>query len=105
MTLPKTYKAASFEKKDDKLTLKDVELKLPEPGQVLVKVLATGVCHSDCAVQAGAFGPLFPRIPGHEIIGDVAAVGDGEKKWKVGDRVGGPWHGGKSLEPYTNAVC
>lgn len=33
-------------------------------------------------------------IPGHEMIGSVAAIGPGEKKWKVGDRVGGPWHGG-----------
>jgi len=33
-------------------------------------------------------------VPGHELIGDVAAVGDGESRWKVGDRVGGPWHGG-----------
>jgi D-arabinose 1-dehydrogenase-like Zn-dependent alcohol dehydrogenase len=33
-------------------------------------------------------------IPGHEVIGTVVAVGPGEKKWKEGDRVGGPWHGG-----------
>ena len=36
----------------------------------------------------------FPLIPGHEVIGIVVAVGPGEKKWKEGDRVGGPWHGG-----------
>ncbi|KAF3041854.1 hypothetical protein E8E12_000291 [Didymella heteroderae] len=36
----------------------------------------------------------FPRIPGHEMIGDIVAVGVGEKKWQVGDRVGGAWHGG-----------
>ncbi len=35
-----------------------------------------------------------PLIPGHEIIGNIAAVGPGEKTWKVGDRVGAPWHGG-----------
>ena len=35
-----------------------------------------------------------PRIPGHEVIGHVVAVGPHEKQWKVGDRVGGPWHGG-----------
>lgn len=32
-------------------------------------------------------------VPGHEAIGDVVAVGDGEKSWKIGDRVGGGWHG------------
>jgi D-arabinose 1-dehydrogenase-like Zn-dependent alcohol dehydrogenase len=35
----------------------------------------------------------FPRIPGHEVIGTVVAVGPDEKKWKIGDKVGGPWHG------------
>ena len=39
-----------------------------------------------------------PRIPGHETVGDVVAVGPGEKKWKVGDRVGAPWHGGHDGE-------
>lgn len=63
-SLPKTYKAAVFESKDAKLTIKDIDLKEPEKGQVLVKVLATGVCHSDAAVGAGAFGNSFPIIPG-----------------------------------------
>ncbi len=55
-TLPKTYKAAVFEKANEKLTIKDVELKQPEEGQVLIKVLAEGICHSDAMVQTGAFG-------------------------------------------------
>lgn len=42
----------------------------------------------------GGFGNSFPIIPGHEVIGEVVAVGEGEKKWKEGDRVGAPWHGG-----------
>ena len=94
-SLPNTYKAAVFESRDAPLTIKDVELKLPEPGQVLVKVLATGVCHSDSMVRDGSMGNSFPRVPGHEIIGNVAAIPKGENKWKVGDRVGGPWHGGQ----------
>jgi D-arabinose 1-dehydrogenase-like Zn-dependent alcohol dehydrogenase len=93
--LPKTYKAASFEAKNAPLTIKDVELKLPGPGQVLVKVIATGVCHTDMAVQDGTLGNSFPIVPGHEIIGEVAAIPEGEKKWKLGDCVGGGWHGGK----------
>lgn len=93
-SLPKTYKAAVFEKAGAPLTIKEVELKLPSPGEVLVKVLAVGVCHSDSAVQSGIFGNSFPIVPGHEVIGNVVAVGEGEKKWKEGDRVGGPWHGG-----------
>ena len=62
--------------------------------QVLVKVLACGVCHSDTAAGQGVFGNSFPIIPGHEVIGEVAAVPESEKRWKEGDRVGGPWHGG-----------
>jgi D-arabinose 1-dehydrogenase-like Zn-dependent alcohol dehydrogenase len=93
-SLPKTYKAAVIEAKDAPFTLKDIELQLPSAGEVLVKVLAVGVCHSDAGVQAGALGNSFPIIPGHELIGDVAAIPDGEKRWKVGNRVGGPWHGG-----------
>lgn len=95
-SLPKTYKVASIEKVNAPFTVKDVELKLPERGQVLVKVLATGVCHSDAAVQRGLLGNSFPIIPGHEIIGDIVAVGEGESKWEEGDRVGGAWHGGES---------
>ncbi|KAL9599536.1 MAG: hypothetical protein Q9219_003780 [cf. Caloplaca sp. 3 TL-2023] len=93
-TLPKTYKAAMFKKANEKLTIEEVDLKQPEQGQVLVKVLANGVCYSDIMAQSGAMGGPFPIVPGHEIIGDVAAVGPGEKKWKVGERVGGAWHGG-----------
>lgn len=52
------------------------------------------MCHSDAVVQAGSFGNGFPIVPGHEIIGTVAAVGPGVEKWKVGERVGGAWHGG-----------
>ncbi|KAL8647088.1 MAG: hypothetical protein Q9210_005761 [Variospora velana] len=92
--LPNTYKAAVFKKANEKLTIEDVKLKEPEQGHVLIKVLANGVCHTDVMVQSGAMGSSFPIIPGHEMIGTVAAIASGEKKWKVGDRVGGPWHGG-----------
>ena len=94
MSLPKTYKAAVFEKKGEPLVFKQLDLKLPQPGEILIKVLACGVCHSDWADQQQLFGNSLPRIPGHEVIGDVAAVPDTEKRWKVGDRVGAPWHGG-----------
>jgi hypothetical protein len=52
-SLPKTYKAAVFEKQDAPITIKDVPLKHPSTGEVLVKVIACGVCHSDAMVQAG----------------------------------------------------
>ncbi|KAJ1025237.1 hypothetical protein NDA16_002741 [Ustilago loliicola] len=92
-SLPKTYKAAIFEEVGKPLVFRDLELKHPEEGQILVKVEACGVCRSDALVQGGGFGPL-PRIPGHEIVGKVVEVGAHVKGWKEGDRVGGAWHGG-----------
>ena len=91
--LPKTYKAAVVEKANEPFAFRDLPLEAPTEGHILVKVLACGVCHSDAYVYGGGFGTL-PRIPGHEIVGEVAAIPSTEKKWKVGDRVGGTWHGG-----------
>lgn len=56
MSLPKTFKIAIFKKINDPLTFEDVDLKEPTEGEVLIKVLATGVCHSDADVQVGGFG-------------------------------------------------
>ncbi|KAI9709486.1 MAG: hypothetical protein M1820_003246 [Bogoriella megaspora] len=91
--LPKTFKAAVVEEANKPFVFKELPLELPKEGQVLIKVLACGVCHTDAVQYAGQFGPL-PRIMGHEIVGDVVAVPPSEKKWKVGERVGGTWHGG-----------
>lgn len=93
-SLPKTYKAAVIESKGAPFTIKELELKQPGPKQVLVKILACGVCHTDSFTQAGLTGDVFPRVPGHELIGDVVAVGDGVSRVTIGDRAGGPWHGG-----------
>ncbi|KAI1432869.1 alcohol dehydrogenase [Xylaria sp. CBS 124048] len=93
-SLPKTYKAAVAEKAGGPLVIKEFELKQPGPNQILVKVIACGVCHSDIDINAGGFGDIFPRVPGHEIVGDVVAIGEGVKAFSKGDRVGGPWHGG-----------
>jgi propanol-preferring alcohol dehydrogenase len=74
-----------------------VEREIPEPGsgQVRIKVEACGVCHSDVLVRSGAFpGLKLPRIPGHEIAGNIDKVGSNVNTWKAGDRVGVGWHGG-----------
>ncbi|RSM01954.1 hypothetical protein CEP52_008244 [Fusarium oligoseptatum] len=93
--LPSSYKAVVAEGPGIPLKFIEVPLAQPEAGQVLVRVLTCGVCHSDAALQQGYLGPhLLPRVPGHEIVGDVVAVGDGVTKFGVGDRVGGTWHGG-----------
>jgi D-arabinose 1-dehydrogenase-like Zn-dependent alcohol dehydrogenase len=67
----------------------------PQPGWVRIKVQACGVCHSDSLVKEGLWpGIQYPRVPGHEVIGLVDAVGEGVKPWKNGQRVGVGWHGG-----------
>ncbi|WP_118185049.1 zinc-dependent alcohol dehydrogenase family protein [Paraburkholderia phosphatilytica] len=66
----------------------------PGPGQLLVDVHACGVCRTDLHVVDGELAdPKRPVIPGHEIVGLVAALGDGVDGFQVGDRVGVPWLG------------
>ncbi|MCW3068867.1 MAG: zinc-binding dehydrogenase [Solirubrobacterales bacterium] len=74
-----------------------VERAVPEPGrgEVLVRVQACGVCGGDSAIKDGHFpGVTYPRVPGHEIAGMVAALGDDVREWEVGQRVGVGWFGG-----------
>ena len=75
--------------------LKIEEVPTPEPGQgqVLVRVIASGVCHTDVHAGDGDWPvkPKLPFIPGHEGVGEVAKVGPGATSLKIGDRVGVPW--------------
>ncbi len=67
----------------------------PGPGQVLIKVDACGVCHSDMIFKAGQWpGMKFPVVPGHEVAGRVEKVGPGVVLFKAGQRVGVGWNGG-----------
>jgi D-arabinose 1-dehydrogenase-like Zn-dependent alcohol dehydrogenase len=73
-----------------------VERPIPEPGpgQVRIKVYACGICHSDALTKDGVWpGIEFPRVPGHEVIGVIDAVGkDVPSRWAAGQRVGVGWH-------------
>ena len=75
--------------------LKIEEIPIPEPaaGEVLVRIEATGVCHTDIHAVDGDWPvkPIMPLIPGHEGVGYVAAVGEGVRDVKEGDAVGIPW--------------
>ena len=74
-----------------------VEREIPQPpaGWVRIKVQACGVCHSDSLVKEGQWpGLQYPRVPGHEVVGVIDAVGAGVAQWKPGQRVGVGWHGG-----------
>jgi len=74
-----------------------VERDIPEPGAgaVRIKVEACGICHSDSLVKSGAMpGLKYPRVPGHEVVGTVDAIGPEVSGVAVGQRVGVGWHGG-----------
>src|SRR5258706_3348971 len=72
------------------------EREIPEagPGSVRIKVQACGVCHSDSLAKEGFPMIQYPRVPGHEVVGVVDAVGSGVSRLTTGLRVGIGWNGG-----------
>ncbi|GAC1036946.1 alcohol dehydrogenase AdhP [Pseudomonas sp. No.117] len=91
--MPKTMKAAVVTAFGQPLEIREVEVPTPAAGQVLVKIAASGVCHTDLHAAEGDWPvkPNPPFIPGHEGVGHVVAVGAGVTHVKEGDRVGVPW--------------
>jgi aryl-alcohol dehydrogenase len=87
--------AAVFEKLFTPLAVTEVEIDTPRAGEVLVKIVATGVCHTDALARAGDMPFPAPGVLGHEGAGVVAAVGDGVTSVAPGDKVviGWPWCG------------
>ena len=91
-----TMKAMVLEKispvEEKPLRLVDFPKPAPEQGQILVRVTACGVCHTELDEIEGRVAPSrFPMILGHEIVGRVEALGPGASKFKKGDRVGIAW--------------
>ena len=81
------------------LQLRDIPKPTPCAGEVLIKVHACGVCRTDLHVVDGDLTePALPIVPGHQIIGTVAALGDGVSSLATGQRVGVPWLGGSCGE-------
>jgi propanol-preferring alcohol dehydrogenase len=86
--MSRTYKAVQVTKPG---TLELVERPIvePAPGQVRIRVEACGICHTDVATVTGTYpGLKLPRVPGHEVVGRIEALGSGVTKWKIGQRVG-----------------
>src|SRR5450631_1351633 len=73
-----------------------VERDTPQPGAgaVRIKVEACGICHSDSLVKTGAMPIEYPRVPGHEVVGTIDAIGSEVINFAHGQRVGVGWHGG-----------
>ena len=93
MSHAKTMKAAVVEKFGAPLVIREVPIPTPGPGQALVEIVASGVCHTDLHAADGDWPikPSPPFTPGHEGAGIVAALGPGVTHLKEGDRVGIAW--------------
>jgi len=91
--LPNTMKAAVVREFGKPLQIEEVEVKRPGKNQILVKVIASGVCHTDLHAVEGDWPvkPKMPLVPGHEGVGYVVAVGPDVNNIKEGDAVGVPW--------------
>jgi alcohol dehydrogenase, propanol-preferring len=89
-------KAAVIQEFKQPLVIQDVDVPVPEAGEVLIKVEACGVCHSDLSIADGDWPQLRrmikkPLIPGHEVVGRVVKRGDQVQDLQIGDRVGVAW--------------
>jgi len=90
-TMQITEPGADFE-------LAEKEIPTPAENEVLIKVEACGICHSDAFVKEGVMPIDYPRVPGHEVIGTVEGAGANVSLWEEGQRVGVGWHGGHCFE-------
>jgi propanol-preferring alcohol dehydrogenase len=91
--MPQKMKAAVLRKIGHPLQFEERLVPDPKAGEVLIKIVACGVCHSDLHTVDGDWIPLpaIPIIPGHEVTGHVAALGPDVKRLSIGDTVGVPW--------------
>jgi alcohol dehydrogenase len=87
----KIMKAAVVPAVNSAWEIKEIETPEPGPGQVLIKIRASGMCYTDVHQTRGELPGKFPRTLGHEPVGEIESVGVGVRTRKVGDRVGVPW--------------
>jgi propanol-preferring alcohol dehydrogenase len=100
MNLPVSMNAMVFERQGSPLVYKKLPVPAAAHNQVLIKVIACGICRTDLHIIDGELNnPKLPLIPGHEIIGKVAGMGDTVTGFKLNDWVGVPWLG------YTCGIC
>ena len=84
-------KAAVLEAANTPLVMAERDVPQPGAGQILIKVKACGVCHTDLHLMSGEWRlPKLPLILGHEVVGTVESLGPGVSNFKPADRVGVP---------------
>ena len=89
-----TMRAMLLDAPHTRLHLVELPIPAPGPGQVLLKVHACGVCHTDLHIQAGELTrPKLPLVLGHQVVGTLVAAGPGAHRFRSGDRLGVPWLG------------
>jgi propanol-preferring alcohol dehydrogenase len=93
MEAASTYRAVQAVSRG-RLELTEKTLQAPGPGKVRIRVEACGVCHSDSGTVEALFPIEWPRVPGHEVVGRIDALGSGVQGWVVGQRVGVGFLGG-----------
>jgi alcohol dehydrogenase, propanol-preferring len=87
-------RAMVLERQRQPLRLVELPDPTPDPGQVLLRVHACGVCRTDLHIVDGELTePKLPLVPGHQIVATVAALGEGAERFAAGERVGVPWLG------------
>ncbi|MCX5497393.1 zinc-dependent alcohol dehydrogenase family protein [Kaistia dalseonensis] len=87
-------KAMILEHQQAPLVLSEIAKPVAGPGQIVVRVLACGVCRTDLHVVDGDLKhPKLPLVPGHEVVGRVETIGAGVSGFAIGERVGIPWLG------------
>ena len=95
MNMAKTYKAVEVSAPGS-LRVVERTISEPGPGQVRIRVEVCGICHTDAATVTGIYPGLnLPRVPGHEVVGRIEALGSGVSRWKIGQRVGVGFFGGE----------
>src|SRR5690348_15303627 len=86
--IPQRCAAAILPNAQASVTVAAVEVKAPGPGEVLIRMEACGICHSDLFIAGLEKSTLAPLVLGHEGIGRIEAAGPGVSEWSIGDRAG-----------------